>query len=353
MSVFRIQSNVPERYVNESRDFQLIGRLYDCIINGIKVDVDSIENIIDTNSCSGSLLQLLQSKVGFFTSVAITTEDLRIVLDAFPRMIKNKGSLLGIKQAINTFLKVKHLKTGAYLTVTNEASTEEDRYTINIGVESEIIDTSILDALFYYVLPSGYIVNYTFYTGMSQDGEMSFINSHYRLIYSNEYITNSINVTPNEVYVDSLPNASEDTMGSIFVVADTSNDSAELKYFTKLEDNVYYWTPVVVDDYNMTSFPLVSKVSKYYPMADQSNPDTHKALLIPDYSTQDSVCGYYYNGRFYSDRAHHTLIVPVGESNKLCYYDIAHKSYYVYTSSYNSEEDITPKYVLIVHEEDI
>ena len=62
MAIFRLQSNVPEIYINESRDFQLLCRLYDCVLGGVKLDIDTLENIIDTRSCNSILLQLLELK---------------------------------------------------------------------------------------------------------------------------------------------------------------------------------------------------------------------------------------------------------------------------------------------------
>ena len=61
MSLFRIQDKTPEVYTSTSRDFQLIGRLYDCIINGVKFDIDSILDIINTDFIDSKLLKLLQT----------------------------------------------------------------------------------------------------------------------------------------------------------------------------------------------------------------------------------------------------------------------------------------------------
>ena len=52
MAVFRIEKNVPEIYVRESRDFQLFCRLYDCVFDGVKFDIDSMLNVLDTHSCN-------------------------------------------------------------------------------------------------------------------------------------------------------------------------------------------------------------------------------------------------------------------------------------------------------------
>ena len=46
--LFRTQDNVPEIYVNESRDFQLLCRLKDVMINGVKYAIDSINHTSNT-----------------------------------------------------------------------------------------------------------------------------------------------------------------------------------------------------------------------------------------------------------------------------------------------------------------
>ena len=41
--MFRIQDNVPEVYVEESRDFQLFSRIYDFAFQSCKLRVDSLQ----------------------------------------------------------------------------------------------------------------------------------------------------------------------------------------------------------------------------------------------------------------------------------------------------------------------
>ena len=166
MQVFRIQENTPEVYTNTSRDFQLIGRLYDCIINGIKFDTDSILDIIDTTSIDSKLLKLLQTKIGFFTSKEVTDDDLRYVLKAFPIIVKNKGSLKGIKQAVSVFLKLKHIKAKVSVDVFNKYGTHP--YVVQINLNVPYTDTILLDEILKYVLPTGYVVAYSFYNDIGK-----------------------------------------------------------------------------------------------------------------------------------------------------------------------------------------
>ena len=161
MSMFRIQDKTPEVYTNTSRDFQLIGRLYDCIINGIKFDVDSMLDIINTDNIDSKLLKLLQTKLGFFTSKDITDDDLRYILEAFPIIVKNKGSLKGIEQAVSVFLKLNHIKSNVKIEVFNNIGVHP--YVIQIYLNMPYTDTFILDEILKYILPTGYVISYDFY----------------------------------------------------------------------------------------------------------------------------------------------------------------------------------------------
>lgn len=162
MAVFRLQHNVPEIYVNESRDFQLLCRAYDCINGAVKFDIDTIADVTDTNICNSRLLPLLQTKIGFFSDEDLDNDALRYVLKAFPYMVKNKGSRKGIEQAIYTFLKIHSIDTDVLVNITNED--DVDPYSIKIGINSSFKDTTILQEMLKYIIPTGYVVEVFFYT---------------------------------------------------------------------------------------------------------------------------------------------------------------------------------------------
>ena len=167
MSVIRLCNKVPEVYSNTSRDFQLIARLYDSIINGVKFDVDSIEYLVDTQKCENKVLPLLQEKIGFFSEKKITDEKLRQVLLAFPDIVKWKGSIEGIERAVRLFLKINGIKTSVYIYKVNKS--ESNPYTIDIGLDMDFSDTTILDEVLKYILPTGYGVTYSFYSSISEE----------------------------------------------------------------------------------------------------------------------------------------------------------------------------------------
>lgn len=161
MATFRTQHHVPDVYTRKSRDFQLFCNLFDCVNGGIKYDIDSILDVVDTNQCNERLIPYLQTKLGFWSDVKISADNLRTILKGFMYAVRNKGSIKGVEQAVQIFLKVARIQTNVHIEVNN--NTTNDAYTIMIGTEERLGDTSILDEILKYIIPAGYAYKYVFY----------------------------------------------------------------------------------------------------------------------------------------------------------------------------------------------
>lgn len=174
MAVFRLQEHAPDAYTRKSRDFQLLCNVFDCMNGGVKFDIDSIRDITDTHYCNDKLLNFLQTKLGFFTSHPMTAQTQRIILKAFPYIIKNKGSRKGIEQAIQVFLKTQGIYGKVSVSPNNKQlvtdvdtglSHIENIYVVELGIQSKSLETSLLTEILNYIIPAGYIVRYSFYSG--------------------------------------------------------------------------------------------------------------------------------------------------------------------------------------------
>ena len=73
--MFRVQDNVPEVYVNYSRDFQLFCHLYDIILTGVRYSIDSMEYLTDSKSYNVEVSELLQRKLGIFKTLNISNKE--------------------------------------------------------------------------------------------------------------------------------------------------------------------------------------------------------------------------------------------------------------------------------------
>ena len=166
MSVFRIQDHSPDVYPRKSRDYQLFSVIFDCLNGGIKNDINSIRDILDTNQINESLIPYLQTKLGFFTRLRIPTEKLRTILKVFPTIVKNKGSKKGIEQAVEVFLKVENISAEISVNIINKSIDENgnkiDEYTVVIGTSEKIENYDILKEILRYVLPAGYILKFVY-----------------------------------------------------------------------------------------------------------------------------------------------------------------------------------------------
>lgn len=165
MALLRLQDNVPEVYVNDSRDFQLISRVYDCVNNGVKFDIESLKYLSDTKHCRSSYLGLLKCRQGFSESKDVDSDTLRTILEGFPYIIKNKGNKTGIKEVLNVFSKVLHVHLSLSVQIINYPD-----YIVKVKVSGNpssaplVHNLYILEDLMKYVLPAGYQLEFVFET---------------------------------------------------------------------------------------------------------------------------------------------------------------------------------------------
>ena len=157
--MFRTQHSVPQVYVEKSRDFQLLGRLIDCLQAGVKFDIDTILDITSPMNIRDNLLQLLCTKVGFFPTIDIDANILKYIVAAFPYIMKYKGTVKAIEYAVRTIIKSE------YSTISQNSPPVIEIYDSNdpnnpftIVIYTNIGNYSIkaLDEIMKYIKPIGY-----------------------------------------------------------------------------------------------------------------------------------------------------------------------------------------------------
>ena len=224
MNLFRLQNNVPPIYVNESRDFQLLCRLYDSVDAGFKYDIDQITGILNPLVCRENLLPLLETKAGFFTDKMVNDVAVRYILAAFPDILKYKGSLKGVQYAINAFLKIYDIRTNIIIYTMDMESPEVlisvDYYTIVIAVNKTIKDIKILQELLKYVLPPGFRLQIYLYKDIENMIEI-VQNEKVKLIF----VSDNINSMIRQEHVSNVSSELDHLVGAVDTVNIASTDS--------------------------------------------------------------------------------------------------------------------------------
>lgn len=155
--LFKLEENVPDVYVEMSRDFQLLCRVYDIFVNSNIITQSKIRQQLNIEQIDDKLLKLLAGRLGFNSDNYIPTEVMRSILLQFPFMIKNKGTKVGIEQAIKSVIKQTSRVNSVYVSDITIATGE-----IKVTVESDdasAVDMSYLSNVLKYVVPVGYTVN--------------------------------------------------------------------------------------------------------------------------------------------------------------------------------------------------
>lgn len=154
--MIKTQTLTPEVYYNQSRDFQFLGRLYDVVFNYLKTEIDLIRSFPLDNTQDTRFLELILKTLGFRNTRQYQLNQLRAVASGWISIIKNKGSLAAIKQAIGLILRVQDISNKYDI----EVITDKDVFdipTVVIKMKDLISseESSLLEEILNYILPVG------------------------------------------------------------------------------------------------------------------------------------------------------------------------------------------------------
>ena len=169
--MIRCQELVPDYYIEESRDFQVLCRLYDYTLNSLKFNIDTMQSLTNTKLVEDTVLRLVGDKFGIYDKHSYTNREL---LTALPSAVKNKDSLHSVKILLNAYLDSLNIfdYAVAYHSKDEESAKEVSSilnrdikpYTIVIVLSTSptFVDLHVLDEFMKMVIPCGMIVEYVF-----------------------------------------------------------------------------------------------------------------------------------------------------------------------------------------------
>lgn len=153
----KVSKLVPKVYYSESRDFSYIGRLFEIVFNHLKTNVDLIDASPINDEVSSMLITLASLTLGFESKHEYVTKDLVAICSSFTELLRNKGNLQSIEDAVNILIHTQNIKEGVYVGIN-----DDDNYQIDIYVPLQLNDIILLEDLFDYILPSGFTYSIKF-----------------------------------------------------------------------------------------------------------------------------------------------------------------------------------------------
>jgi len=236
-----IQKYTPEVYYDNSRDFQAIGRVCEVLYNYLKMNVDNMVGLPVSDNTDPNLLDLALLTLGFDKHHNYTNVDLIKLAEIFKYVMKIKGTKVAIEEIIYLLLRSQNIEeesfilnihslTGELRTTSWEATeTKPDTFSIDLYVSNKLKDIILIEDVFDYILPAGFI--YHIYASSTLSGSIETRIKNTSYILNKGYGKNANPVfgqifkstdTPSDPLVE-LPNTSR-TFTTVVV---NSNDKWE------------------------------------------------------------------------------------------------------------------------------
>jgi hypothetical protein len=158
--MIKTERHVPEYYYNESRDFQLIGRIFEGVFNYSKTATDTIVNTPLSSNYNSSLLDLFTTTIGFESKHKYDVPNLLALVNSFKSILKIKGTKKSIEDCVRILLKAQNIPELFEVDVeSTEEITSEGTVFIRdvvIYIPKEVKDIALLEDMLDYVLPAGF-----------------------------------------------------------------------------------------------------------------------------------------------------------------------------------------------------
>lgn len=149
--MIKFQELTPYIYNNESRDFQLIGRLFDLLFNSAKTEAETLYNLPVSVNSDEQLLELLAFTLGLkLKTTSYTSKHLRALCSVFPELLRNKGTYYAINLLCVTLLRVEGLEDDPILLF--EGS---DKLNLRIYLPQQFRYPELIDNIMPYIMPAG------------------------------------------------------------------------------------------------------------------------------------------------------------------------------------------------------
>ncbi len=142
-----IKNQIPSVYYDASRDFQVLGHLYEVVLNYSKTNADMLYLLPTGVEADTRTTELLAMTLGFKLRRNYDKAQLAALVSIFPRLLKVKGTLGAINLVGNALVKAAG--------ISGEFSSELVEHVLTIKIPIELSDITLFMDLLPYILPFG------------------------------------------------------------------------------------------------------------------------------------------------------------------------------------------------------
>jgi len=142
-----IKNQIPSIYYDASRDFQILGHLYEVVLNYVKTNADMLYLLPNGIEEDTRATELLATTLGFKLKRNYDKAQLAALVSIFPQLLKIKGTKRAVDLAGNALVKASGVP-GVF-------SSEIENHIMTIKIPIELSDITLFIDLLPYIMPFG------------------------------------------------------------------------------------------------------------------------------------------------------------------------------------------------------
>ena len=139
-----IKNQIPSIYYDASRDFQILGHLYEVVLNYSKTNADMLYLLPNGLKEDPRITELLATTLGFKLRRNYDKEQLAALVSIFPQLLKVKGTKRAIDLVGNALVKASG--------VPGSFTSELKDHVLTVKIPVELTDITLFMDLLPYIL---------------------------------------------------------------------------------------------------------------------------------------------------------------------------------------------------------
>lgn len=147
--MINIKSQIPSIYYDASRDFQILGHLYEVVLNYSKTNADMLYLLPNGIEEDTRATELLAMTLGFKLKRNYDKAQLAALVSIFPQLLKIKGTKRAVDLAGSALVKASGVP-GAF-----NSELDNENHILTIKIPIELSDITLFIDLLPYILPFG------------------------------------------------------------------------------------------------------------------------------------------------------------------------------------------------------
>lgn len=143
-----IVKQTPREYSSQSRDYQVIARLYTSLFNYVKMHIDNM-NVWEPN-IDNRLAMLRAKTLNFEPDHSWDLDDLESITTCFKYLMIRKGTAAALEYCVDILMRIENIVGESISDVVSIKN-----YNVTIKVPENLVTLGIVEDLVKYLLPSG------------------------------------------------------------------------------------------------------------------------------------------------------------------------------------------------------